>query len=76
MWQLHMTNAQNEWTHEGDFETMTAAAKRIREIEGYPVTGIFLEIQVDTAHGTDAEAFGHLEHKGRRAAYVLKRRVN
>ncbi len=73
---LHMTNDRNEWVHDGDFETVTAAARRIREIEAYPVTGLFFEIQVDTAHSSDADALGHLEHNGRRAAYVVKRRMN
>jgi hypothetical protein len=76
MWQLHMTNSRNEWVHDGDFETVTAAARRIREIEAYPVTSLFFEIQVDTAHGSDEDSFGHLEHNGRRAAYVVKRRMN
>lgn len=76
MWQLMMTNAAREWVAAGVFETMTAAARRIRELEDYPVTGVFLEIYADTELGTDEESFGHLEHKGRRALYVVKRRVN
>jgi hypothetical protein len=76
MWQLMMTNAAKEWVEAGSFETMTAAARRIRELEAYPVTGIFLEMHIDTELGTDEESFGHLEHTGRRALYVVKRRTN
>jgi hypothetical protein len=76
MWQLMMTNAAHEWVEAGSFETVTAAARRIREIENYPVTGVFLEIYIDAVHSNDEEAFGHLEHKGRRALYVVKRRTN
>ena len=76
MWQLSMTNAAEEWTEVGRFESMTAAARRIRELEGYPVTGIFLEMHVDTELGTDEEAFGVLHHTGRRALYGIRRRVN
>jgi len=76
MWQLMTTNAAKEWVEAGSFETVTAAARRIRELEDYPVTGVFLEMHVDTVHGNDEEAFGHLEHKGRRALYVVKRRAN
>jgi hypothetical protein len=39
-------------------------------------TGVFLEIYVDTVHGSDEESLGHLEHKNRRALYVVKRRIN
>jgi hypothetical protein len=38
MWQLSMTNAAKEWTSVGTFDTVIAAARRIREIEGYPTT--------------------------------------
>ena len=55
---------------------MTAAVRRIREIEGYSVTGLFLEIHIETVHGSDEEALGHFEYKGRRALYVIKRRMN
>lgn len=73
MWQLMATDASGKWTEAGRFETMTLAAARIRELEGYPVTGLFLEMHVDTVHGTDSEALGHLEHTGRKARYAIKR---
>jgi hypothetical protein len=76
MWQLKMTNAVREWTDVGSFETMTEAARRIRELEGYPVTGIFLEMHVDTELGTDQEAFSVLHHTGRRALYGIRRRAH
>jgi len=76
MWQLMMTNAAKEWVEAGSFESVMEAAGRIREMEGYPVTRVFFEIHVDTVHGSDEESFGHLEHKGRRALYVVKRRMN
>jgi hypothetical protein len=74
MWQLIMTNAAKEWVDVGNFETVTAAAGRIRELEGYPVTGVFFTVYVDTVHGTDEEAFEHLHHDGRLALYGVKRR--
>jgi hypothetical protein len=46
MWQLMMTNAAKEWVDVGDFETVTAVAGRIRELEGYPVTGVFFKVYV------------------------------
>jgi hypothetical protein len=76
MWRLMMTNPAKEWVEAGTFETVTAAAGRIRELEDYPVTGVFLQMHIDTLHGTDEESFGHLEHTGQRALYVVKRRVN
>jgi hypothetical protein len=41
------------------------AARRIIEIEDYPVLYIFLEMHVSTTAASDEEAFGHLEHTGR-----------
>ncbi len=78
MWQLMMTNATKEWVHAGNFETVKAAAGRIRDMEGYPVTGVFFQILVETDFGTDDEFFGHLEHTGRntKRCYVVKRRMN
>ena len=76
MWQLSMTNAAREWTEVGRLESVTAAARRIREIEGYPVTGVFLEMHIDTELGTDDEAFSVFRHTGRRALYGIRRRVN
>ena len=74
MWQLKMTNAAKEWVEIGTFETVTAAAARIRELEDYPTTGVFLEIHLDTEHGTDEEAFSVLHHTGCRALYGIRRR--
>jgi hypothetical protein len=76
MWQLKMTNAAREWVDAGSYETVTAAARRIREIEGRETGGIFLSMFIEIDFGSDEEAFGHLEHTGKRALYVVKRRVN
>ena len=76
MWQLSMTNAAKEWISIGTLESVTAAARRIREIEGYPHTGVFLELHVDATLGTDDEAVGVLHHTGRRALYGIRRRTN
>jgi hypothetical protein len=76
MWQLMMTNAAKEWVDAGNFETVQAAARRIREIEDYPGGGLFLEMHIEFDSGSDEESFGHLEHTGKRALYVVKRRMN
>ena len=60
------------------FETVTDATRRIIEMEGIQLTGIHIEMYVDTVHGNDNEAFGHLEYTGRESAgrkthYVIKR---
>jgi hypothetical protein len=74
MWQLRMTNATKEWTEVGTFETVTAAARRITELEDNHRAGLFLEFYVDTTEiGTDEEAFRVLHYTGRRALYGIKR---
>ena len=76
MWQWHMTGSGGEWVLVENFASMTEVARRIQEIERYPVSGVFLEIHVCTERDNDAEAFAHLEHKGRKALYVITRRAN
>jgi hypothetical protein len=75
MWQLHINRRQGEWAPDGTFETVRDAVRRIIELEHYSITGIHLEIFVESEYGTDEEAFGHLEYTGRAALYVVKRRV-
>jgi hypothetical protein len=76
MWQLHINRGRGEWTLDGTFETVRDAVRRIIELEHYPIKGIHLEIFFESDHGTDEEAFGHLEHTGRGGrCYVVKRRV-
>jgi hypothetical protein len=73
-WKLSMTNAAKEWVEVGNFDTVTAAARRIRELEDYPTTGVFLQFHVETEFfGTDDEAFSCLHHTGRRAFYGIRR---
>jgi hypothetical protein len=74
MWQLSMTNAAKEWIPVGTFDSVTAAARRIREIEDRPSCGIFLEMFVN--FGTDEDAFSVLHHTGRKALYGIRRRAN
>ena len=76
MWRLKMTNAAKEWIEVGTFDTVTAAARRIREIEGRSDGGIFLEMHVEIDFGTDEEAFSVLHHTGKRALYGIRRRVH
>jgi hypothetical protein len=76
MWQLSMTNGAKEWFEVGRFDTVTAAARRIREIEGRSRGGIFLELHVEIDFGTDEEAFSVLHHSGQRALYGIRRRTN
>lgn len=73
MWKLMMTNPGKEWVEAGSFETMTAAARRIRQIEEYDNPFFFLRVGVYTDDLDDAEALGHLEHDGKKALYVIKR---
>ena len=76
MWQLAMkTPTDKDWTPVGTFDTVTAAARRIRELEGNPARGgLFLDFFVETGEwGTDDEAFRVFHHTGKRALYGIKR---
>ena len=59
----------------GRFESPTAAARRIIELEEYLITGVFFEMLIETKGGSDEEAFDHLEHTDRNTerCYVIKR---
>ncbi|HTV30489.1 MAG TPA: hypothetical protein VMF32_22280 [Xanthobacteraceae bacterium] len=73
MWQLKMTNAAKEWTEVGTFETLSAAARRIRELEDRAANGLFLEFYVDTDLATDEEALSIFHYTGKRALYGIRR---
>ncbi len=73
MWRLMTTTRGKEWTEVGIFETMTAAARRIRQIEDYDNPFFFLRVGVYTDDLDDAEALRHFEHDGKKAFYVIKR---
>lgn len=73
MWHLKMTNAAKEWVDVGTYDTMTAAARRIRKIEDQPSGGIFLQRYVEIDSGSDEDAFGVLHHTGKRALYGIRR---
>jgi hypothetical protein len=77
MWHLKMAERGGAWVTVGSFESVTAAAEKIIELEGYSVSGVFFEILIETGPGagSEHEAFGHLEHTGRNTGrcYVVKR---
>jgi hypothetical protein len=76
MWQLAMTNEQKEWIPVGSFENLRSVVQRINQIEETGPRGIFFEILAESNFGTDEEFLAHLEYKGRRALYAVKRRLN
>ncbi len=73
MWTLHSASAGADWTTIGTFDSLKDAARRIIEIEGLPVSGVFFQTHVSSLDGSDDEALSHLEYTGRTAAYVVKR---
>jgi hypothetical protein len=77
MWHLKMAERGGAAVTVGTFESVTAAAEKIIKLEGYPVSGIFFEILIETGPGagSEHEAFGHLEHTGKntRRCYLVKR---
>jgi len=73
MWQLRMTNTAKEWGVVGTFESVMAAARRIRELEGNQAHGLFFEIFVECDFGTDDEHFRVRHHTGKRVHYGIRR---
>lgn len=75
MWQLKTADRGEPWTHLGTFESVTAATRRIIELEGYAVSAVFFELLIETKAGSGDEALAHLEHTGRTTErhYVIKR---
>jgi hypothetical protein len=71
-----MTNAAKEWIEVGNFDSVTAASRRICEIEGGDgdAHGLLLEFYVQTGEwGTDEEAFRVFHYTSIRARYGIKR---
>lgn len=75
MWHLKTAESGQTWVTVGSFDTLTAAARRIIEFGGCPVSGIFFEVPVETEAGDEDEAFGHLEHTAKlsNCCYLVKR---
>lgn len=80
MWELHMAGRGGSWRKIGEFESVTAAASQIVEIEGDPPGScIFFRILIETlSEDYERAAFNYLEHTGRNTdnSYVVKRRVH
>jgi hypothetical protein len=56
MWELNMARRGDPWRKIGEFESVTAAASQIVEIEGqHPGTTIFFSILIETLSGVDGE---------------------
>jgi len=74
-WQLKTADPGEPWTEVGNFESATDAARKIIELEEYPVSAIFFTLFIETKAGSEEEAFAHLEHSGRCTGrlYVIKR---
>ena len=75
MWQLKMADPGEPWTDLGIFESAAAAARKIIELEEYPVSAVFFELLIETKAGSEEESFSYLEHTGRCTGriYVVKR---
>jgi hypothetical protein len=77
MWHLKMAERGGASVTVGTFETVTAATKKLMELEGYTSYGVFFEIYIETGPGahSEQEAFGHLEHTGKNTnrCYLIKR---
>lgn len=75
MWPLKTADRSEPWTEVGNFDSAKDAARKIIELEQYPVSAIFFELLIETKTGSEQEAFNYLEHRGRRTerCYVVKR---
>jgi hypothetical protein len=60
-----MANRGGPWLTVDSFDTVTAAARKIIELEAYPVSGVFFEILIETKDGNKEEAFSHLKYTGK-----------
>ena len=75
MWQLRTADRGEPWTDLGEFDSVTAATRKIIELEEYPVTAVFFQMLVETKGDHEQEAFAHLEHTGlsTERCYVITR---
>jgi len=75
MWQLKTADRGEPWTDLGQFERVTAATRKVIELEGYAVTAVFFQLLIETNATNDEAAFDYLEHTGRTTerCYVVKR---
>jgi hypothetical protein len=48
MWHLKMAERGGAWVTVSSFESVATAAEKIIGLEGYPVSGVFFEILIET----------------------------
>lgn len=73
IWQLYRTNEVGDLIVVANCESLSAATKRIIEIEAIPVRGLFFQLHVSADPASDDEVLGHLEYRGKHGGYVIKR---
>ncbi|CAB3802765.1 hypothetical protein LMG28614_05692 [Paraburkholderia ultramafica] len=76
MWELNKNDRSKDWKAVGTFASIQEATKRIIELEAKPVSGIHLEMFVETNYGSDEEFLGYFEYTGAKSLYVIKRVLN
>lgn len=54
---------------------LSAAVRRIIELEDAPVDGLHLEAYVSAVPSSDRDALDHLEFTGKATAYAIKRLI-
>jgi hypothetical protein len=75
MWKLHAYDDKTrEWSEVGQFQSLQDAASGICKLERDPHGGLFFRFYIDPLiEQSDAEILSHLEYRGEKGRYVLKR---
>lgn len=73
VWQLYPSDDTGEWVALGNYESLAAATKRIIDAELIPGRGLSYQVYVNADATKDDQLLGHLEFRGKYAAYVIKR---
>jgi hypothetical protein len=77
MWKLSgRDNKMRQWAGLGEFHSISAAARRVLELEGDPLGALFFRVYVDPlGDKSDAELLCRLEYQSDKGFYLLQRAV-
>lgn len=75
MWNLEVIEQgqSKDWRREGTFATLKDAAKEIIRLENMPVTGLFLQMHVETNFGEDEEFLELFIFDGKNSSYTIRK---
>jgi hypothetical protein len=72
-WALYETDGTGQWRQVPKLKSLNEATRYIIEAESIPTSRLVAELHLDGDAVSDEAAIAHVEFKGERACYVMRR---